>query len=185
MKNTILLLIAALAVAGCASPAREGRGVVSIKPNASAVTKPVQETRKAVAAATASVTTAQTATTAAKALAAKTAEARALNAELDKIEFTLNLTQIELTSALKAITDSERAIAVLEAQIKQQTAELSQLVIDYNGLATEKRAAEVANAEGKMRERILWRFLVGAIVVAVAEGGVIFLLIKRPFPLPF
>jgi len=180
MKPVLLLLAAAL-LAGCASPAREARKIVSIKPEVSRLSKPVAETRKSVTAAAAGVTTARQATAEARALAAKTAEAEALAVQLDKIEFTLATTQADLTAALASVTESEQAVAVLEAQIEQQTAELAQAVMDYNQLAAEKREVEIANAAGRQREAILWKFLIAFIVAALAEAVAIYLLLKKPF----
>lgn len=174
MKPLLIALLAALALTGCATKEKATRSqAVSIRPNSEAVAKPVAETRKAVTNASASVTTAQTATAAAKALAAKTVEAAALARELDKIEFTLNTTQIELTAALKAVTDSERAVGVLESQIAQQTAELTQLVVDHNALAAEKRAVEIKAAENNLRKK-QWRtaFIFSALLNLLFAGGI-------------
>jgi chromosome segregation ATPase len=180
MKRLTVILVAVV-LAGCASPAREGRSVVTEKPDVSRVAKPVADTRKAVESAAGNVTVAQQATAEARALAAKTAEAKALAVQLDKIELTLQTTQADLTAALAAVSESERAVTYLQTQVEAQALELMKTVEDYNALAVEKREAEVKVAEGRTREGVLWRFLIGFIVVSVIEGAVIYILIKRPF----
>lgn len=177
----ILLLAAVMTLTGCATPARESRSVITAKPEVSRVAKPVADTRKAVESAASGVTAARQTTAEARALAAKTAEATALGAQLDKIELTLATTQADLTAALAAVSESERAVTYLETQIEAQTRELAQTVTDYNALAAEKRAAEISIAAGKTREGILWKFLIASIVALMAALAAIYILIKRPF----